>query len=343
MITAYVYDKMFTGMPKEDAKKITHVNYSFALIKNGRADTSHWMHEPELRQMMDMAPWLTFCLSVGGWAADGFSQAAATAEGREMLTDSIIELLKKYDFKGVDIDWEYPNDSIGGIVSSPEDVNTFPQLLNLLRKKLDRLGEETGNRYLLTIAVGAAEKCLGNIAYAEMKDALDYVNVMSYDMAPFEADRPTWHHAALYGGKNGKGGDHGHRSVELCRALGVPIEKLVLGVAFYGRRYTGVERAGAESLHAGRSPDFPEGIDYENIRSRIGKTVRRYWDDNAKAPYIYDEEEKIFITYEDAESIRHKTEYVREKGMGGIMFWEYCYPNTAELLDAVYEGMNPER
>lgn len=337
-ITAYVFDKTFTGMPEADAAKLTHVNYSFALIKEGRADVSHWQHEKELLDLMKNTE-LPVCLSIGGWGADGFSQAVTNQDDREVLADSIIELIEKYGFKGVDLDWEYPGSAISGIAASFNDFYNYPVFINLLREKLNILSTKTGISYQLTLATGATQECIEGIRYGEMTEAVDQINIMTYDLAPWGKESPAIHHTALFSSVKAEGMVSGDSAVRAFIRSGVPAEKLVLGAAFYGRKHTGVIRGETNGLHQPHESAAPEGMPYKEICARLLGTAKRYWDEEAKAPYIYDEADKLFATYDDPESILHKTRYVKENGLGGIMFWSYLGADTARLLEAISDGM----
>lgn len=46
-------------------------------------------------------------------------------------------------------------------------------------------------------------------------------------------------------------------------------------------------------------------------------------DDVAKVPYVYSPENSgVFSTYEDVQSIKGKTDYVKSQGLGGMFFWD---------------------
>ena len=78
MIAAYLSDWGWIGLAPESAACLTHVNYSFALVRDGVVSDAHWTHAKELDEAIAAYPELTFVISVGGWGAGGFSEAAST-------------------------------------------------------------------------------------------------------------------------------------------------------------------------------------------------------------------------------------------------------------------------
>lgn len=85
---------------------------------------------------------------------------------------------------------------------------------------------------------------------------------------------------------------------------------------------------------------FPFSAIEELIAS--GEYVR-YWDDASKAPYLWNANENIFVTYEDPESIDNKIQFIKKHKMGGAMFWEYNEDSDERtLLNSIYNGFkNP--
>lgn len=148
-----------------DAAKLTHINYAFTHIKDnkiipieGQNDDANYAY---LQSLKAQNPNLKILNSVGGWGADGFSDAAMTETSRNAFADSIIEYVKKYGLDGIDLDWEYPTQDAGGIVTGrPEDKENFTLVLKLIREKLNVLGLENNKYYELTIAAGAAHLIL---------------------------------------------------------------------------------------------------------------------------------------------------------------------------------------
>jgi len=64
----------------------------------------------------------------------------------------------------------------------------------------------------------------------------------------------------------------------------------------------------------------------------------RYWDPVAKAPYLYNAKDSLFITYDDTMSVRLKTKYLAGLKLGGIMFWQIGADTQKDgLVDAIYK------
>jgi len=332
MIAAYLSDWGWIGLTAETAACLTHVNYSFALVKDGAVSDAHWSHGKDLDEAIRQYPELTFIISIGGWGAGGFSEAASTEEGRQLFARTAVELMHRHGFKGLDIDWEYPCRSFADIASSPDDKVNFTRLLQTLRAHLDKETEKTGEHYLLSIAVGAGDIFPGDIELEKINTIVDYVNLMTYDMK--EWDRVT-HHSNLYPSGEYEGGWSAAQSAVTYHSAGIDAEKLVLGGAFYGHSY---EVEGTHPL--GQTENFRRARNIRDSRIRRDCTeaagYRRYVDENAKAPYLYNG--KTVIIYDDAMALAEKVKYVYNNGLGGIMFWEFNEDDTGELVRAIADA-----
>ena len=64
----------------------------------------------------------------------------------------------------------------------------------------------------------------------------------------------------------------------------------------------------------------------------------RYWDDEARAPFLFNGSE--LISYDDSESIAHKCAYIKDKGLLGIMYWEHGCDETHTLLKTMAESLS---
>lgn len=133
----------------------------------------------------------------------------------------------------------------------------------------------------------------------------------------------------------------GEKCMRLYAAAGVPIEKMVLGSSFGSRMWRntkGLSQPGETRRGGPPAPGAPRGprfgfadIYYRHLQE--GSEFKRYWDDQAKAAYLYNGTD--FICYEDEESIAHKCKFVVEHNMAGIMYWQYGSDPTGRLLDAM--------
>jgi chitinase len=333
--------------PVIHSEKLTHVNFAFARITPaGQVALADAALEASLLRLVALKktnPRLKVIVSVGGWMADGFSDAALTDASRTLFAESALELLRKFSADGIDIDWEYPGQGVAGIKYRTEDRQNFTRLLKALRDKLDGAsaaeGRSGGGRYTLTIA-SADREYFEHTEMDKLHVYLDWINVMSYDF--FNSLTPTTgHHAGLYGAATASPTDRdADASVKQHLAAGIPREKIVLGVAFYGRGFTGVRPVdkGLKQPYE----RFESAHDYsELVDEFIGRRgFVRYWDDRAKAPYLWNRASRTFITYDDPQSIGIKAQYVKTHHLGGMMFWELSEDRNDELLDVIAGSMH---
>ena len=163
-IIGYVNTADLNHMREEDVRALTVINIAFGLIRDGEVVWDAKDARDGIVSIRKSNPELKIVLSVGGWGADGFSQAARTKEGRERFAASALAIVKEYGLDGIDIDWEYPGTSLAGIASDRSDKENYTLLLAELRKTLDAYREGM----LVTTAVG------GDVYFAlqtDMKEA----------------------------------------------------------------------------------------------------------------------------------------------------------------------------
>jgi len=326
-----VFDRPELSCKERDASHLNQLNFSFALIKDGKATGDHWQNIDEYKAFIQKHPHIQPVVSVGGWGADGFSQAASTAEGRKTLVNSILDLMQKHGFTGVDIDWEYPGSSAAGIASSKNDRENFTLLMQELRSGLDALTAQDGKPRLLATALGASADLIKDIDCAAIGRIVDQINLMTYDIqTPFV----TSHHTPLY---SSDGYPHSaDNAVKVFTAAGIPKEKIMIGAAFYGRVFT-MKQPSSSPLFQPAATDGYRSRNYTVLQTILPNAVL-YFDDTAKAPYAVDG--NTFITYDNPVSIGHKGAYVTQNGLMGMMCWEYGGDESGELLRAMYESMN---
>lgn len=324
------------------AKKLTHINYAFVDVKNNRAfltniktDTTNFKNLVKLKKDN---PKLKILISVGGWAwSKHFSDAVLTDTSRAAFAASAVDIVRKYNLDGVDIDWEYPNDIGDGNVFRPADKQDFTLMFKALRRELNKLEKETRNKMFLTAAVGGFKRFTLNTEMDKVAKLLDYINLMSYDYFQ-DSLHISVHHTNLYASKKYNSDfDSGSKAVTDFMAAGVPAKKLVLGVAFYGHSSRVVDTT-ANGLGIKTDGKMRAG-GYTFIKDSLVNNpaygLKYYRDLDAAAPYLFNPVTRQFITYDDEWSIKNKCDYVTKKGLGGVMFWEYSSDKKEYLLDEI--------
>jgi len=330
-----------------DAEKLTHVNYAFAQVSE--ADTIGFQNETapqhlaQLQALKARNPDLKLLVSVGGWGTENFSDAALTDSSRATFARSAVRMVKRYGLDGADIDWEFPGQAVGGIEARPDDKRNFTLLLKTLRRHLDSLSAACGrvgrDRYLLTIASNNDQDFFEHTEMRTVHRYLNFINIMAYDFFTVNSE-VTGHHTGLYQSAHpGAPSRTTAAAVERHLDAGIPPTKLTLGVAFYGRKWTGVR-----SERRGLNQPFERFVGYRSYATLIERYINqrgytRHWDESAKAPYLWAPDSSTFISYEDPQSLRHKTRFVREAGLGGVMCWEHSNDYCEVLLDVLYERL----
>lgn len=284
---------------------MTHINYAFGHV-NDTFDGVRIDRPERLRRIAGLKsvnPELKVMLSVGGWGSGRFSEMAADSLNRISFAEDCLKAVEEFGLDGIDIDWEYPGSDMAGISSSPADRENFNLLMRDLRAVL-------GPDRLLTLA---------SSAYAEYIDFrscaryLDFVNIMTYDMA-----NAPYHHAPLYESKNTKGTCVG--AVKAHMDAGLPVSMLVLGMPFYGRGGT----------------VMPKFVDYREIV--LTEDVQEMWDEQAQAPYLADNDGNLLLGYDTPRSLHLKSSYIKENGLLGAMYWDYAGDKeSGELQKALAE------
>ena len=272
-----------------DPTLLTHINYAFAHIRSDfeSFDIKTSSRLKKVVELKQQNPNLKVLLSIGGWEAGNFSEMAADPVHRVNFAKNCLAAVEKYDLDGIDIDWEYPSSSSAGISSSPDDIKNFNLVIRDLRIAL-------GSDKLVTIATYAKVKYFD---LNTLNQYLDFVNIMTYDMG-----KPPYHNAALYPSSATKYSCD--EAVEKHHQSGMPYEKLVLGIPFYGKE-----------LNQG------ESVNYVDIVTSKYSKYNKCWDEDAQVPYLADDSGTMIMSYEDEKSAGIKAEYVKSKGLLGAMYW----------------------
>ena len=315
---------------------LTHINYAHGRFKNpstgdGGIVITESSKAPisKVVALKSVNPRLKVCLMIGGWGghADGFSMMARDAGKRTEFCQSVKSLLEKNKMDGVDIDWEYPTQSADNETGcDPSDTKNFNLVLKELRETL-------GQDKIISFASSSSAKY---VDWPEAMKYLDYVNVMTYDMGA----APNGHNSPLH-----KSAKFNHRawdeSVDAHLKGGVPKDRMVMGVPFYGK----AEKSPAEgtkifeySVKYYEIPDILEKGIYKG--KALARPVQRMWEPTSMVPYLQDLAGKNVLSYDDPESVAAKGAYVKANNHLGAMFWEYrCDTDDHALLKALTKAL----
>ena len=344
IVVGYVFKQDATLEPGEvDAHKLARVNYAFANIADGRMVIGSKSDEPNLAlltQLRKQNPSFTVLISVGGWLwSSHFSDVALTTQSRSIFIDSVMEFLARYDLDGLDIDWEFPGMEGSSRNFRSVDGQNFTQLLKELRQRFDRESAKTHRRLYLTIAAGASNDYLAHTEMSKVQEYVDTVNLMAYDYVEPGSDPLTGHHSPLFNNPADVRSYSSDASVHAFEQAGVPAQKIILGVPFYGHVWGQV----ADRDHGFLQPGKPIPHAYSPYSAitttMLGHGFIRYWDPIASAPYLYNPTTQIFVSYEDPESLTAKCRYVLKQKLGGVMYWDHAGDPSGVLLDTIYQTL----
>lgn len=344
-VVAYIFKRNDIIQPGEiAAAKLTRINYAFANLQGGRIVDGYPNDDKNLAMLVALKQEnssLTVLVSVGGWLWSGnFSDMALTKRNRAIFIASVAEYIEQHQLDGLDIDWEYPGQIGAGNHFRPEDKQNYTLLLKELRHRFDKQEKELRRHLFITIAAGASSEFLSHTQMGKVQKYVDTVNLMAYDYYVPSFDTVTGNHAPLFTNPADPKKISVDRSVREFEQAGVPATKLVVGVPFYGHVWGEVDDVDHGLFRPGK-PVPNAFAQYSNISSTmLNNGYARYWDPIASAPYLYSTEKKIFVSYEDPESLALKCKYVLDHKLGGIMFWDYSGDPTGVLLDTIDRGFS---
>jgi len=316
--------------------KLTHIIFSFCHLKGNRLSVNNANDTNIIRHLVSLKeknPGLKVILSLGGWSGcRTCPDVFATDSGRTEFVSSVQELTGYFHTDGLDLDWEYPAlENVPGFAYSPEDKDHFTILIKMLRKQLGRKQE------ISFAAGGFTDYLKTSIDWKEVAPHVNYINMMTYDLVNGYSTR-TGHHTPLYSTPEQlESTDH---AVHYLDSIGVPLSKVVIGMAFYARIFEGVDSTN-NGLY--QSCHFLRGVSYKDQSTFLSPDSGYvyHWDPIAQAPYAYNASKKYFASFDDSVSIRLKTQYALQKKLGGVMFWQLAEDKFSDgLLDVIDNTLN---
>ena len=345
VIAGYVFTRNAALQPgKIDPQKLTRINFAFADIEHGRVVMGSRVDERNLTELVKLRhenPTLTVLVSVGGWLGSShFSDVALTKEKRRIFIESAAELVDRYDLDGLDVDWEYPGMPGAGHPFRSEDKQNFTLLVKELRERLNQEASKSRKKLYLTIAAGAFDEFLAHTEMNEVARFVDTVNLMTYDSYEAGSDAITGNHAPLFADPEDPKKSSADSVVQSFEEAGVPAAKILLGVPFYGHIWGEVPDRSHGLFQPGKPIPNQEAPYSLIATTMLNQGFTRYWDSAASVPYLYNPEKRIFVSYEDPESLAVKCRYVLSHKLGGVMFWDYFSDDSGRLLETINQTLH---
>ncbi|MBI5543544.1 MAG: glycoside hydrolase family 18 protein [Deltaproteobacteria bacterium] len=261
--------------------------------------------------------------SIGGAGNTEFATAIATPGTRTTLVGEVVNVLSTYGFDGVDLDMEPI-----GLGDEAHYQRFVEELVPALAAKTTPLLP----RPLLTAACGS-----GNAAmFASLAGSFDQINLMTYDMSGAWGGWVTWHNSPLFDGGYRFPSTNGpvpsaNRMVDEMIAAGVPARKIGIGLDLYGYVWKGGAGTATGGVTAPRqewtnAPTVESNVSYADILANYYQASRYHWDSQAEAAYLSIDDPSNandrFVSYDDETTAQKKVDYVRTKGIGGMILWE---------------------
>ncbi|CCF58532.1 hypothetical protein KAFR_0E03810 [Kazachstania africana CBS 2517] len=343
---------------------ISHVYYAFFLVdgKNGKlVSGDKWadFQRPILKnnklvkgnvgELFDlkMKNRVKCIMCIGGWSNREAWHIFSTDPSKiESFTEQAVKMMFEYGFDGIDLDWEYPEDD--GIEPQLylEIMRRIKHHMNKLESEIFKDTSATTSYFELSVATPAFKDKLEIFPLKEMDTVIDYWNMMTYDYYGEWSER-TGYHSNLYDGSKGSTtiesvlrhgmseveGLNGDYAVKYMINQGIKKDKIILGMAAYGRGFTNVDvptpRPNESPRYIGRTFDGVGGASegepgmwrYDQLP--IPGTVEQF-DPRYVSGYCFEPTTGTFVGYDTIDSVRVKTQYIKMKDIGGGFWWESC-------------------
>ncbi len=311
IVVAYVESK---GDSLPDPSLMSHIIYAFAGFNEARDGIV--VQNPEklkaIAGLKKINPDLKVILSIGGYHEEGYSDMAASEKNRKAFARNIRETCESFGLDGIDLDWEFPGTEAGGTKARPDDAGNYAEVARLLREQL-------GKDAWLSVYSNNSGKW---IDFEAMLPYLSYVNVSGYNLG-----NPPKHQSNLYS-SDICGQWSVDKSLRHHQRLGIPKEKILMGVPFFTR---------------GKAP-LKNTYFNDSQLDKISSGYRIRWDEEAKAPYKIGPTGEMIAAFDNQESLKSKCGYILDNGFGGVFYWNYDadYPDHRLARQIASELLNQE-
>lgn len=233
------------------------------------------------------------------FAGEGFIDIVKDQAKRERFTTFMTEFVDKYNYDGIEIDWE-----------SDLDVNLHCRLMKEIRAKLDKMESEKGRKLYLTTALHSWRVYSKDLA-DELAKYVDWINIMTYDMGGGIWGNQAGHNTPLNGIER-----------ELKNWEVFSKSKLNIGLANYGFRYKGIKPG---QKIDGKLDKYGCYFSYNSFLPLLKEGWESEYDNDAKVNYFYSPDRREFVTMESPETIKTKLEWIKQRKYLGVFWWEFSY------------------
>jgi chitinase len=240
-------------------------------------------------------------MSVGGWEnCAGFPGMVAQSATRAKFIGQVLNFLKTNDYDGIDLDWEF--------VSNPTEQRDF----GFFVKELSEALRAQNPPLQLSLAAPADDYWARWINFEELAGYFDFIGFMTYDFHGPWSDHSGPNSPLYLCGGDTCGSLNDSFLYGLSRKI--PKEKLLVGLAFYGRSF---------DCSAFYQP-FKESGEYRyaDVAGLLSTGWTRIWDDCSQVPIAQRSDQKVIVSYDDEQSIDAKCRYVLDKNAAGVIIWE---------------------
>lgn len=316
-----------------DENLCTHIVYGFAVL-NGEtltikthdswADIDNHFYEKvtDLRKKG-----IRVTLAIGGWndsLGDKYSRLVRSADARARFVTDVIDFIEKYNFEGLDLDWEYPVCwQVDCSKGHADEKQGFAELVRELSEEFKPRG------WLLSAAVSPSKMVIdAGYDIPTLAKYFDWIAVMTYDYHG-QWDRQTGHVAPLYYYPGDKYDYfNSNFTINYWIQQGAPSRKIIMGVPLYGQSFAlaNVENRGlnAPSYGPGEAGKFTRAGGFLSFYEICEKTNRGGWTvirdaEGRIGPYAYQSNQ--WVSYDDVADVRRKAKFMKNLNLGGGMIW----------------------
>ncbi|OXA57388.1 putative chitinase 3 [Folsomia candida] len=315
-----------------DASLCTHIIYSFSILDA----TSLEMVVTSLKSQG-----VKVLIAIGGWndsEGDKYSRMVTNPASRANFVTKAVEFIRRYNFDGLDLDWEYPSCPQGACGDTPaSDKQNFANLLRELRTAFLPHG------FLLSAAVSASSSIAAR-AYdiPTLNSQLDWIGLMTYDMHG-GWDGVTGHNSPFRGAS-----PNTVDTITYWLQNGATAAKLVVGVPLYGRSFTlsNPNNNGVGAPASNGAPGEYTGEAGFLAYFELCMNLAPFTHVPQVGPYGFRGTQ--WASFDNTQIIGDKTGFIMQQGLAGAMVWAidlddfnggFCGAGEYPLLKALKAGL----